>query len=141
MAFCIQCGHELHAGVKFCEVCGAQVECEDEDDILEACNEFFADDEEEEDVDEDEAVEEVEDGDDEIDTKDFDASHGYYMSFEGRNATLYRDDGVMVRRFRMHSDILQATTTGETVSIVTSDGYATIFSWTGQLIRRIRQRH
>ena len=141
MAFCIQCGQALRAGVKFCELCGAPVECDDADDI-EVCDEFFAaDDEEEEDADEDEAVEEVEDGDDEIVSKDFDASHGYYMTFEGRNATLYRDDGVMVRRFRMHSDILQATTTGETVSIVTSDGYATIFSWTGQLIRRIRQRH
>jgi len=91
------------------------------------------DEEDDEDLDD-----EVEDGDKELDGKDLDPNRGYYMTVDGRNATMYMDNGQIIRRFHMHANVIQATTSGQTVTILTDDGYTTLYSWTGQLIRRTK---
>ena len=166
MAYCEQCGNQLDEGVKFCTNCGAPVsqdaadessadeidaaaffaddgEEENDEDESERENEaFFADDDDddEDDDDDDDGVEDIEDGDEDICSKDLDLTRGYYMTIDGRSASMYMDNGQIVRTFRMRANVLQATTSGETVTIVTDDGYTTMFYWTGQLIRRTRNR-
>ena len=158
MAYCEQCGKQLDEGVKFCTNCGTPVshdlDDESSEDEIDAAA-FFADDDDEEEesdddeseremeaffADDDDGVEDIEDGDEDICSKDLDLTRGYYMTIDGRSASMYMDNGQIVRTFRMRANVLQATTSGETVTIVTDDGYTTMFYWTGQLIRRTRNR-
>ena len=160
MAYCEQCGNQLGEGVKFCTNCGApvphDVAGESSEDEIDAAA-FFDDEDEEEknedesereneaffvddDDEEDDGVEDIEDGDEDICSKDLDLTRGYYMTIDGRSASMYMDNGQFIRTFRMRANVLQATTSGETVTIVTDDGYTTMFYWTGQLIRRTRNR-
>lgn len=116
MAYCEQCGNKLSDTDRFCDACGAAVS-------QATINE---------------EVVEIQPGD--VATKDLDLSRGYYMTIDGRVATMYMDNGQMIRRFTMRANVIQATTTGEMVTILTDDGYTTLFKWTGQMIRRTRSR-
>ena len=116
MAYCEQCGNKLNDADRFCDACGAAVS-------QVAINEGVA---------------EILSGD--VAAKDLDLSRGYYMTIDGRVATMYMDNGQMIRRFTMRANVIQATTTGEMVTILTDDGYTTLFKWTGQMIRRTRSR-
>lgn len=75
-----------------------------------------------------------------IPVKGLEPGHTYYMSFSGRTAILYKDNGIMVRRFNANANIVQASISGDNVTIVTDDGYALLYYWDGRLIRRTRIR-
>lgn len=139
MVYCESCGAELSEGVKFCKYCGARIDDSaagakeltadrffDETEHITA-EEFFSDD--------DDAF--VEDG--EIDdSKGLDPNRSYHMRFSGRVAELYNDWGQIIRRYSMRTNVVQATTSGEMVTICTDDGYTHIYRWDGSLVRRFR---
>jgi len=161
MAYCESCGAELTDGVKFCKHCGARVgdlsdgakgiqllgdetpepqepefmSAEEffsgndntNDDGYVAAEEFFSDENE------DEA--EIEEGD--LDgSKGLDPNRSYHMRICGCSAELYNDWGQFIRRFNMRTNVIQATISGELVTICTADGYTHIYSWEGMFIRR-----
>ena len=142
MAYCQECGAEISDGVNFCKHCGARQGYLAEAPKGIGVSEFFADDESnvgEECADAetffDDGVPDVEDG--EVDCeKGLDPNRSYVMRFGGRSAELYNDWGQLIRRFNMRTNVIQATTTGETVAIVTDDGWTHLYRWDGQLIRR-----
>ena len=145
MAYCENCGTELTDGVKFCKHCGVRVgnpvvgskgvdaaqffgiAPEPEEPEFMSASEFFSD--------EDGDIADIEDG--EIDdSKGLDPNRSYYMQIEGCSATLYNDWGQYIRRFNMRTNVIQATTSGEMVTICTDDGYTHIYRWDGVFMRR-----
>ena len=161
MAYCESCGAELTDGVKFCKHCGARVgdlsdgakeiqflgdeapepqepefmsaeeffggNDNSNDDEFVAAEEFFNDENE------DEA--DIEDGELD-DSKGLDPNRSYHMRFSGRSAELYNDWGQLIRRYNMRTNVIQATTSGELVTICTDDGYTHIYKWDGTFMRR-----
>ena len=142
MQFCSECGGELSDGVKFCKHCGARVgDLADgpvepkfftsdagADEEMVPASEFFKDSE-----DEDLAI--IEDG--EVDeSKGLDPNRSYHMTINGRQAELRDDHGQFIRRFNMSRNITQATTSGEFVTICTSDGWTHVYRWNGEFMRR-----
>lgn len=120
---CNQCGGMLSDGVKFCKHCGARqqnsgLSCKA---MLNAANAF---------------------GNSgtggALASKGLDPNRSYVMRFNGRFAELYSDVGQQIRVFNMRLNIVQATTTGETVTIVTEDGYTHLYRWDGTLLRTFR---
>lgn len=64
-----------------------------------------------------------------------------YCEFSGRNVTLREVKGrVMVRRFLMRDNVIQAVVQGDganaLVAITMANGRTDIYSWTGSLVRR-----
>ena len=165
MAYCESCGAELTDGVKFCKYCGARVGSlsdaakgvaaeeffeeapgPQEPEFISA-SEFFGENEsgtdegigmmsaEEFFSDENEDEIDIEDGEFD-DSKGLDPNRSYHMQFSGRSAELYNDWGQLIRRYNMRTNVIQATTTGELVTICTDDGYTHIYRWDGVFIRR-----
>ena len=165
MAYCESCGSELTDGVKFCKHCGARAgnldsdakgisaseffEEEPEPDGPEfmSASDFFSDSEngtgeesgmisaEEFFSDEDDDIDSIEDGEVD-DSKGLDPNRSYHMRISGRSAELYNDWGQFIRRFNMRTNVIQATTSGEMVTICTDDGYTHIYKWDGTFMRR-----
>ena len=143
MAYCESCSAELTDGVKFCKHCGARV-----GDLSDGAKEIlFSDDETPEpqepefmsaegffnDENEDEA--DIEDGEVD-DSKGLDPNRSYHMTMSGRSAELYNDWGQLIRRYNMRTNVVQATTSGEMVTICTDDGYTHVYKWDGTFVRR-----
>lgn len=129
MLYCENCGTELTEGVKFCKHCGVRVGGSINESKALSVEQFFTDE-----VDD---MADVEDG--EIDdAKGLDPNRSYHMQISGRTAGLYNDWGQLIRRFSMRTNVVQATTSGEMVTICTDDGYTHIYKWDGALVRRFR---
>lgn len=142
MTYCENCGTELTDGVKFCKHCGVRVgnltdgakgidaaqffEAAPEPEFMSA-SEFFSD--------EDEDIADIEDGEVD-DSKGLDPNRSYHMRICGCSAELYNDWGQFIRRFNMRTNVIQATTSGEMVTICTDDGYTHIYKWDGTFMRR-----
>lgn len=165
MAYCENCGTELTDGVKFCKHCGARVgnptteakgvtaeeffveAPEPEEPEFMSASDFFIESEnetgEESEMmsaeeffsDEDDDIDSIEDGDVD-DSKGLDPNRSYHMQIEGRSAILYNDWGQQIRRYNMRTNVIQATTSGELVTICTDDGYTHIYKWDGTFMRR-----
>ena len=146
MAYCENCGTELTDGVKFCKHCGVRVGASADGAKGISPVEFFSDEvprpEEPEFMSAedflsgaDDDIDNVEDG--EIDdSKGLDPNRSYHMRFSGRSAELYNDWGQLIRRYNMRTNVIQATTSGELVTICTDDGYTHIYKWDGTFMRR-----
>lgn len=63
-----------------------------------------------------------------------------YTTINGKSVKVYEDTGVQVRQFHARADVLQATVSGNTVAIVTSDGYTLLYDLNGSLIRQTKAR-
>ena len=164
MAYCESCGSELTDGVKFCKHCGARVGNLDSDSKEISTSEFFGEEtpqpEEPEFMsaeeffsadragdegsmmsaeeffsDEDDDIDSIEDGEVD-DSKGLDPNRSYHMRISGQSAELYNDWGQFIRRFNMRTNVVQATTSGEFVTICTDDGYTHIYKWDGTFMRR-----
>ncbi len=142
MTYCENCGTELTDGVKFCKRCGVRVGnladdakgvgaaqffgATPEPEYMSA-SEFFSD--------EDDDIADIEDGEVD-DSKGLDPNRSYHMRICGCSAELYNDWGQFIRRFNMRTNVIQATTSGEMVTICTDDGYTHIYKWDGTFMRR-----
>lgn len=58
-----------------------------------------------------------------------------YAVVKGKNVWIYKDSGVSVRMIPVAGKILQATMSGETVVVVTDDGFTSVYNLSGQRIR------
>lgn len=135
MNYCTSCGTQLSVGVNFCKHCGAEVS--DTSDWAKGMmleSESYDDQNDESFVAADEEYAEIIDYDD----KGLDLTRAYYMTIDGHRATMRMDDGRLIRQFTMRTNVIQATTSGEYVTIITEDGYTHLYTWEGRLVRRTR---
>ena len=165
MVYCENCGTELTDGVKFCKHCGVRVgdsadgakgisaaeffseeAPQPEAPEFMSAEEFFSDDragdegpmmsaEEFLSDEDDDDIADIEDGELD-DSKGLDPNRSYHMRISGCSAELYNDLGQFIRRFNMRTNVIQATTSGELVTICTDDGYTHIYRWDGVFMRR-----
>lgn len=122
MSYCIHCGKPLREGVNFCEQCGAEVSRRAEGMVGDA--DVESDDEDNE--------PEVEDCDE---TPEKGPPSDCYATFEDREVTIYREDGCIYRRIHLHYEVLDASVSGDRVSITCEGGWHYIYSLDGMLIR------
>lgn len=61
-----------------------------------------------------------------------------YVTFKGRMVKVYDAIGQEIRRFSVRADVVQATVSGDVVSVVCSNGYTYLYRTTGEMFRQVR---